>query len=178
MPSFFAVRPSHSNHPSRTVSLTTCRSVTTLLLTSRPAFAPPIHHARWGLLCARIGAQFSMSLLPASRIPSVFTGSATATPRTLGASSSLAVLAASPLSSDAAPIHLPVVRYRCSSRASWPMPPRRSRMSSGCLSRSFMHASSDSTATLGFNFEMQHWLVANEALFGCFVSMSFSGWVV
>ena len=31
------------------------------------------------------------------------------------------------------------------------------------------------TATLGLNFEMQHWLVANEALFGCFVSMSFSG---
>jgi hypothetical protein len=28
------------------------------------------------------------------------------------------------------------------------------------------------------NFEVQHWLVAEEALIGCFVSMSFSGSVV
>ena len=34
------------------------------------------------------------------------------------------------------------------------------------------------TATPGLNFEVQHWLVANEALIGCFVSMSFSGSVV
>ena len=37
---------------------------------------------------------------------------------------------------------------------------------------------SESTATPGLNFEVQHWLVANEALIGCFVSMSFSGSVV
>jgi hypothetical protein len=28
------------------------------------------------------------------------------------------------------------------------------------------------------NFEVQHWLVAKEALVGCFVSMSFAGSVV
>lgn len=142
-PSFFAVPRSHSIHQSRTASLTTCRSVTMLRHSSLRAFEAQTHPARSALQSVRIGARFSMYPLAVSSITSAFTGSVTATSKTLGAFSSRDLSAASAFSSGVAPIRPRAAHSRNLSLASSPIHPKRSPTSNGSLSRVFMTAKAE-----------------------------------